>query len=135
MQFVALYKCVYMNVYFCSFIAIVLVFLLIVIHKCYLLLTIVAVISSEVVIVCRRTIVYCLHTSVVTIWSMRVVNATKLRYKGEHRYMNENSYSSLTAYEAFIFLKFNSALFNCNKRSHTRRTQVHICSHTCVRSY
>lgn len=41
---------VYMDVYFCSFIMIVLMFSLIVIHKCYLHLTIVEVISSEVVV-------------------------------------------------------------------------------------
>ena len=81
--FVAIYICVYIHVTFCGFITFVLVFLFFAIHKCYSLLTIVDVISSEVVIVYRRTVVYCLHTPVVTIWSMRVVRATKVRYKGE----------------------------------------------------
>ena len=40
--------------------------------------------------------------------------------------MKENSYSSPTSYETFSFLKFNSALFNCNARSHIRLTHAHI---------
>ena len=49
--------------------------------------------------------------------------------------VNENSYSSLTPYKTFSFLKFNSASFNCNKRSPTRWTHAHLRSHTCIRSY
>ena len=98
---VAIYKCVNMNVYFGGFIMIVLIFLLIVIHNCYSHPTIVDVISGKVVIVCQRTVMYCLHTPVVTIWSMRVVRDTKVRsvrLKFARPTKNNNNYFSALRY-------------------------------------